>query len=372
MYINFWYPIALSEAITNRLPLRVHIMMLDFVAFRDSDGQAYVLSDTCVHRGGKLSDGRIRGNCIECPYHGWQFDGVGRCTKIPILGDAKYPARAKVDAYPVQERYGIVFAFLGDLPEAERPPLWHAEEFDQDGWRANKVVVLEPECYFERSIENGLDPAHNEFVHPKQGAPAIKQDLSSHPIKTHDMGGWGFWFAVRFHEEKQASALISEGRVGEPGFPVSGSGHIGPNFLTTWIRFSKQNEFRQHLFEAPIDENNTRLFFLNMRHFMTDPDQDSRLMDANLQIIGEDVDVLRGLNPVRTPESLTREILLPADLPIVRYREYLKAFDDRGWKIDLKTLNEKRGETAFAIPSPARQTSGNWVLDSVPLKPGRQ
>ncbi len=370
MYINFWYPIALSEAVTNQHPLQVRIMTLDFVAFRDIDGRAHVLSDTCVHRGGSLADGRIKGDCIECPYHGWQFDGAGHSKYIPALGDSKYPARAKVDTYPVQERYGIVFAFLGDLQEAERPPLWRAEEFGQDDWRANKVAMLEPECYFERSIENGLDPAHNEFVHPKQGAPAIKQDLRSHPIRTHDMGGWGFWFAVRFHEQKQDGALISEGRTGESGFPVSGSGHIGPNFLTTWIRFSEQNEFRQHLFEAPIDENNTRVFFLNMRHFMTDPDQDGRLMDANLQIIDEDVAVLKGLNPVRTPKSSTQEILLPADLPIVRYREYLKTFERHGWKIDLKTLNEKRGETAFAIPSPDRRTSGNWVLDSVPLMGG--
>ena len=59
----------------------------------------------------------------QCPYHGWQFDGDGKCRKIPSLGkNAKHPGPCPgQDAYDVEEKYGIVFAFLGDLPAAERP-----------------------------------------------------------------------------------------------------------------------------------------------------------------------------------------------------------------------------------------------------------
>ena len=87
-----------------------------------------------------------------------------------MLGDAgKIPARAKVDSYPVEERYGIVFAFLGDQPEDERIPLWDMPEWDQPGWRASEINIIELNAYFERSMENGLDPVHNEFVHALQG-----------------------------------------------------------------------------------------------------------------------------------------------------------------------------------------------------------
>ena len=55
MYINFWYPIALSTEITNEKPLAVKIMSLDFVAFRDTQGKAHVLSNTCIHRGAALA-----------------------------------------------------------------------------------------------------------------------------------------------------------------------------------------------------------------------------------------------------------------------------------------------------------------------------
>ena len=54
MYINFWYPVALSDEITNEKPLAVQIMSLEFVAFRDTEGKAHVLSNTCIHRGGAL------------------------------------------------------------------------------------------------------------------------------------------------------------------------------------------------------------------------------------------------------------------------------------------------------------------------------
>ncbi|MGI9309664.1 MAG: Rieske 2Fe-2S domain-containing protein, partial [Gammaproteobacteria bacterium] len=166
MYINFWYPVSKSDELDNKKGFRVRLLGLDFVAFRDAAGAAHVLSDTCIHRGGALGKGIVKDGCIQCPYHGWTFDGDGRCTSIPSLGDKqKMPARAKVDSYPVQEKYGIVFAFLGDLPEAERPPLYHIPEFDDPEWRANELVVFEVDYYYERSVENGLDPAHNEFVH---------------------------------------------------------------------------------------------------------------------------------------------------------------------------------------------------------------
>ena len=94
-----------------------------------------------------------------CPYHGWEFGGDGECKNIPSIGyGTKVPPRAKVDSYPVQEKYGIVFAFLGDEPEESRPPLLNVEEYGQEGWMANEVLVLDVPYYYERSIENGLGP----------------------------------------------------------------------------------------------------------------------------------------------------------------------------------------------------------------------
>ena len=68
MYINFWYPVGTSEQITAEKPFRTKILSLNFVAFRDQAGKAHVLSDTCVHRGGSLSKGWVKDDCVVWRY----------------------------------------------------------------------------------------------------------------------------------------------------------------------------------------------------------------------------------------------------------------------------------------------------------------
>jgi phenylpropionate dioxygenase-like ring-hydroxylating dioxygenase large terminal subunit len=367
MYINFWYPIARSEDVKGDAPFRTQVLGLRFVAFRDDKGRAHVLSDVCVHRGGSLGKGWVRDNTVVCPYHGWRFDGTGKCVLIPTLPDDSPPARAKVDSYPVQERYGIVFAFLGDLPEAERPPLHTIDEFDQPGWRANKLTVFEVPAYYERSMENGLDPSHNEFVHPAQGSPNINANLRKKPLDVEQVP-WGSRFLVRFEhkDEKMGTKALADQRTLVDQV-TAGSGHVGPNQMITWIRFSPTNMFNQYFFEAPIDETRTRVFFVNMRTFLLEPQHDDRIARVNLVVAQEDIDILGELDPVQTPDSTTKEVLVPSDRAIVTYREWLKQFDARGWRIDTDTLRAKKGKVAFAIPSPGRRTSGNWVLEPVPV-----
>jgi len=98
---------------------------------------------------------------------------------------------------------------------------------------------------------------------------------------------------------------------------------------------------------------------------------DKRVEELTLQIVNEDMALLENLNPVRTPDTNNKEILLPSDHAVFRYREHCKEWENRGWRIDMKALKARQGDVAYAIPCPARRESGNWVLDSVPLMPGQ-
>jgi phenylpropionate dioxygenase-like ring-hydroxylating dioxygenase large terminal subunit len=367
MYINFWYPIAQCDEVKNDKPLKVQILGLPFVAFRDTSGVAHVLSDTCIHRGGSLGLGRVRDGCVICPYHGWEFSGDGKCAKIPTLtADAKRPTRAKVDSYPTQEKYGILFAFLGDMPANERPPLYEIEEYDAEGWRANDVVVFEVNAYFERSLENGLDAAHNEFVHPAQGGPSIAETLQREDINVIDESEWGSGFLMTYsgYSDKKGRTLGTG-----VGSTRAGSSHHGPNCLITRIIFTEDKAFHQVFFEAPIDEKTTRIFFVNLRCFMMEPEQDQNLIDINMNIAHEDIRVIEALNPIRTPDTTTKELLMPQDKPVIRYRQFLKDWEDMGWRIDQKSYRAQRGDVAFAIPSPDRRSSKGWILDQIPTVP---
>ena len=368
MYINFWYPMATSEEITSYEPFRTMVLGLKFVAFRDNEGEAHVLSDTCIHRGGTLGKGWVQDGCAVCPYHGWQFDGSGKCVEIPTVAKKNIPARAKVDSYPVQEKYGIVFAFLGDLPEEQRPPLIDIVEWDQEGWRANQLFVFEVNGFYERSIENGLDPSHNQFVHPAQGSPEMNPDLKRKPLEMEDLP-WGSKFIVEFENKSTGTEALQEQATTKVSEVYAGSGHIGPNQMITWIKFSEENKFHQYFIEQPIDENHVRIFFHNMRTFLLDPEYDGRLRKVNLVVAKEDIAIIEELDPVRTPQSPNKEVLVPSDAAIVRYREYLKEWENKGWRIDMETLRAKRGDVAYAIPCPARRTEKNWALDTVPLLP---
>ncbi|MGY2063393.1 Rieske 2Fe-2S domain-containing protein, partial [Nocardia gipuzkoensis] len=136
MLKNFWYALEFADRV-DRDPRRVTCLGQDFVLYRTESGAPVCLSDLCVHRGGALSMGRLTGDCITCPYHGWQYDSDGKCVRIPAnSSDRSIPRKARVDAYPALERYGMVWAYLGDLPEPQRPPIPEIPQHDDPAFRA--------------------------------------------------------------------------------------------------------------------------------------------------------------------------------------------------------------------------------------------
>lgn len=388
MFINFWYPIILAKDLHPHKPEKVKVLGMNLVAFRSDDGSANVISDTCCHRGGSLSGKwngdsstkRIINDAIVCPYHGWEFNGKGKCVNIPSLGyeSNKVPSRAKIDAYPTQEKYGIIFAFLGDLESKDRPPILEISEYNQEGWRTNEVVYFDVNYYYERSIENGIDPAHNEFVHPTHGFSAKhRKTYKVNPIdiESHKQG-WGFWFMHTFDAPplKDDEKKIKQGRElwgntkTKRSPVVAGGGTFGPNVVITHIKITPEQQFRQYFFEQPIDENRTRIFFINNRNFLLNPKMDEPIHQRNFEIAQQDIDVLEDIKPIQTPSQFNEEIHVPADAPIIEYRKWLNRFKALGWKIDIEKLRASNANNrVFSIPGPGRNKSKNYPIQTVPL-----
>jgi len=364
LYINFWYAAIESEKLQSE-PVKIRMLGQDFVLFRDSDGETHCLSNTCIHRGASLAHGKIKGDCIECPYHGWRFKGLdGSCVKIPSLGKTgKIPARAKVDRYPTKERYGVVFCFLGDLPENERPPIMEVPEWGQEGWGFT-LMNYQWEANFQRAIENTLDPAHTEFVHPSMGYQGEREDYDVPDLSVVDKE-WGTGTMTTFvspdlpHEKMKG--LKGEGQM------EAGAGNHGPSMAWTYLHFSPKAWAHQYAFTTPIDEHHINRFFLQARNFRTDNSYDQTINERNTMVVEQDKNVVQKLEPFFTPGSGKEEVLVKADAVIVRYREYLKAWERKGWRIDTATRDALSEEKSFAIPSPARLTSKQWAIDTVPL-----
>ena len=370
MYINFWYAADWSKNLTAE-PRKVRMLGHDIVLYRDSKGVAHALSDTCIHRGAALSAGKVKGDCLACPYHGWRFAGDGKVMRIPSLGPNhadRIPQRGRIDAYPVVERYGLIHVFLGDLPEAERAPILEIAEFDQPGWR-HTTLDYQWDSNYERNVENGLDPAHNEFVHPTHGYSGEKDDykVGDPAIETTP---WGFGFMLTFQAPPIKNPVMRWAR-NYDGDLEAGSGHVGPNNLWTKIHLTPTRWIHQYLFETPIDEFHTKIFLICTRNTLLPTWVDGVVNKRNFAIAEQDRNVIEKLKPVRTPPSRARELLMPADKVIYLYRDSLDEWTRRGWQIDATALRaaQQTGDTMFAIPSPGRRETKGWVMPAVPLIP---
>ena len=138
----------------------VRLLEHDVVIWRNQDG-VHAWQDLCVHRGSKLSFGRVVNDCLACPYHGWEYDSSGQCVRIPAHPGQPPPARAHTTVYPVKERYGLVWVCLGN-PAQDVPafPEWEDASFSK--------IPAGPYLYRAhgpRVVENFLDVAHFPFVH---------------------------------------------------------------------------------------------------------------------------------------------------------------------------------------------------------------
>ena len=196
----------------------------------------------------------------------------------------------------------------------------------------------------------------------------LSPEQQSAPTPMEDIP-WGSKFYMPFPTKAKSSTELDAVKTGDR-IGAAGSWFQGPNQLITWIDISAENAFHQYAFEAPIDDSHTRIFFVNMRSWLLEDEHDMRIEKPTLAIVHEDVTILEQLRPIRTPPTNTKEVLVPGDTVIVRYREWLAEWDAKGWRIDFKRLQDEQGDTAYAVPSPGRRESGNWVLDTVPLVAG--
>jgi nitrite reductase/ring-hydroxylating ferredoxin subunit len=167
MIPNQWYPVLEARALGRR-PAAVRRMGRDFVLFRGEDGRARCLLDRCPHRGAALSRGAVRGDALECPYHGLRFDGEGRCTRVPCEApDAPIPARLAAFAPPVREAHGLLWMWwgapAGALGRGELPPVPWFPGLEDAG--AASSMAREWPVDHQRAAEGMLDFHHAKFVH---------------------------------------------------------------------------------------------------------------------------------------------------------------------------------------------------------------
>ena len=136
---NHWYVAATRSALDSAKdrPLRFELGARSFVLFQTASGDVGCLEDLCCHRGVPLSIGSVRGECIACAYHGWEFDKGGVCVRIPSnLPGGRIPRRAHISAYPVIRRGSYCWVWIG----SERPGPFPDELDTEDRFAGNHQI----------------------------------------------------------------------------------------------------------------------------------------------------------------------------------------------------------------------------------------
>ena len=179
---NYWYVAAWDHEVRRQELFRRVICGEPIVFYRREDGSPAALEDRCCHRHMPLSEGRLRGDTIECAYHGLTYDASGACIRVP--SQASVPPNARVRAYPVAERHHWIWIWMGD-PKLADPDLIEDFHWMEDAdWRA-KGERLDLAANYRLLIDNLLDLTHLQFVHPTTlGTDAI----TKFPIRTEREG----------------------------------------------------------------------------------------------------------------------------------------------------------------------------------------
>ena len=190
---RYWHPVGTLADATDT-PRRVRVLGEDLILFRDQSGRPGLVYPHCAHRGASLFYGKVEARGIRCCYHGWLFDVQGHCLEQPCEPDGGR-ARAKVRQpwYPVQERYGLVWAYMGPpdrkpvLPRYECLDTLDAGEFletDDNSIGSGGPRIIP--CNWLQHYENLVDPFHVVILHSSFSGTQFVEQMAVMPEVTWD------------------------------------------------------------------------------------------------------------------------------------------------------------------------------------------
>jgi len=295
---NRWYAVLSSSELPADRPVGRRRFGEDLVFWRNGAGEVAAALDRCPHRRAKLSGGRVKDGCVQCPFHGFTFAADGACTSIPAHPDRPIPRAMSLRAIPAREAHSLVWLWTGPDPAPDGPVPF----FDFEGWEWAGSELSEPvDVHYTVAIENQLDFAHLPFVH----ASSIGR-LASEEV-----------FEVRTEVDGDR---ITARLPGEDG----GVELLGPNVWRLWV--GAQWQF---LAFVPIDEGRMLYYLRAYQRAVRAPGLAwlyGRLQRTlNRWVLRQDSRVVQTIPPGETRLRELGEVLVPSDGPIIAYRRWREA-----------------------------------------------
>lgn len=326
---NCWYVGARSHDIGQTLVPRT-LLTEKLVLYRRQDGHVVALEDACPHRKLPLSKGRLLGDVLECGYHGMQFDCSGSCVAVPT--QSRIPPQARVRAYPVAEKWGLVWVWMGDVGQADESKIIEIPNYGNPDWGLTAGGMLEIDCHYLWVTDNLLDPSHVAWVHQTSfGSPGTGDT----PLETQSfddgviVSRWMFdkplppYYAplVKFegncdrlqHYEVRIPSICINRSIFTPAGTGGDAEALDPK---AYVMVS-------YNFMTPVDEDHTDYYWF--QHYNTDPDDveiATRLNEGAEMAFNEDRNILEAVH-LGMKFKTTRNINLGLDAGSLYYRRLL-------------------------------------------------
>ncbi len=196
---RYWHPVGMS-ADAGDTPRPVKVLGEELILFRDGAGRPGLVYPRCCHRGTTLYYGKVEERGIRCCYHGWLFDVEGQCLEMPCEPNPTGPQcqRVRQPCYPVEERYGLVFAYLGPLEKKPVLPRFECLEAlapgefveADDSSIGSGGITIAP-CNWLQHFENVVDPYHVPILHGTFSGPQFVEQMAAFPKVKFEYGSGG-------------------------------------------------------------------------------------------------------------------------------------------------------------------------------------
>jgi phenylpropionate dioxygenase-like ring-hydroxylating dioxygenase large terminal subunit len=276
----------------------------------DVEGGLIALRDRCLHRSTRLSVGWVCGSTVQCAYHGWRWDGSGRCVEIPSMPDGPIPGRARIDAFEVQRAHGLVWVRLeaGWPTTVPANPAW--------GDPALRVVMGTPYVWptsTERRVENFIDLSHFAWIHD-QTLSTRSASVPPIPEVRRESGELRFEYDPPALPPSEGLALI-----GWSAYRV-----IVPS--TVDIEFDVPGAGRRHLWmtACPLDADDTTVrCYWTMSRSDDQEGDDGPYMEFQQLILDQDKPVIVAQQPPNIPFQPGGEISVRTDRVSIELRRWL-------------------------------------------------
>jgi len=197
---NAWYVAAWSAEIGRHLTART-LLGENVVLWRRQDGTPAALVDRCPHKLAPLSLGELVGDDVQCGYHGMTFSGTGQCVRIP--GQAAIPPSACARSFPLVERYGAVWIWMGDPAHADPAVIVPVQRYGEPGWALVDGQYLHFKTNYLNITDNLVDPAHTTYVHKNTIGNSAAEDVG---VKVEQ--GEGHVLAYRWINDAEPVPLV--------------------------------------------------------------------------------------------------------------------------------------------------------------------